>query len=446
MSFPVTFSISPVGSATDQELGLRAFQRVTANVLSVTGATAVLEVDGVQLVAQLTSADQAAELASRSTAQFIVTQLSGQAVTLKLVKNDMPQPAATGTSHGAELAHQILENNNLPLTADNVTIARSLLKQHLPVTPRLLNELMSALANYGTWTEADADLAAAMKAAGLPVTAQSLALVSRQAVQTADALSSLITSLTQALSQNLPPELRRQINASLQALNSLAIDWAGKNSQMADQLKAATETLGRSLENILLEQVRQSANPIPQKSLASLAQLQKMLEQSGNGEVARAVGEFIGDIQRSQFMNVKPDPTPGQGQWSEIGFMIQSAQQKAGGKFSAARLKIAHEARAESSKINPAYTRLILQVDLEPGETVEVDLSLVGKQIRASMMAEDPAWRKTAQDELPFLEEGLGGLGYLLDDVQIGAGNPQPFERIQAAAESARLLTVNIEV
>jgi hypothetical protein len=439
MGFPITFSVSPVGSATDQELGLRAFQRVTAQVLSVTGTTAVLEVEGVPLVAQLTSADQAAELASRGTAQFIVTQLSRQAVTLKLVKNDQPRSTQ---SNGGGLANQILENNNLPLTADTLTLARSLLKQHLPVTPRLLDELMGALADYGTWAEADADLAAAMKSAGLPVTAQSLTLASRQPVQTAQALSSLIATLTQALSQNLPPELRKQITASLQMLNSLVV----KDSQTADQLKAAAGMLGRSLENILLEQIQHPANPIPEKSLASLAKLQKTLEQSGKQEIAQAVGEFMKDIQRSQFMNVKPDPTPGQGEWSEIGFMIQGAQQKAEGKFSSVRLRIAHEARADSSKINPGYTRLILQVDLEAGETVEVDLSLVGKQIRATLMAEDPTWRKLAQDELPFLEEALGGLGYLLGDVQIGAGDPQPVDRIQTVSGNARLLTVNIEV
>jgi len=438
MSFPITFPISPVGSATDQEFGLRAFQRVTAQVLSVTGTSAILEVEGIPLVAQLTSADQAAELASRSTAQFIVTQLSGQAVTLKLIRSEAP---AAGNSSGTELAGQILEANDLPQTAETLTLARALLKQHLPVTPRLLSELTNALADYGTWGQAEADLAAAMKAAGMPVTAQSLILAARQPVQTAEALSNLIAALTQALSQNLPPELRKQINASLQALNALAVNWAGKSPQMADQLKAAAGMLGRSLENILLEQIQHPANPIPQKSLASLAQLQKMLELSGKGETAQAVGEFLGDMWRGQLMNVKPDPTPGLGQWSEIGFMLQG-----GGKNFSARLKVAHESRAESSKINPAYTRLILQVDLQPNETVEVDLALVGKQIRAAMMAEDPAWRNLAQDELPSLEEALGGLGYLLSDVQIGAGKPQPFEKIQIPAGGAPLLTVNIEV
>jgi flagellar hook-length control protein FliK len=199
--------------------------------------------------------------------------------------------------------------------------------------------------------------------------------------------------------------------------------------------------LGRSLENILLEQIQDGAKSIPPKSLATLAQLQAALKQAGQEEAAQALGEFLGDARRGQLMNIKPDPTPGQGQWSEIGFTLRD-----GAKSFLARLKIAHEARAESSKINPAYTRLILQVDLNPDETVEVDLSLVGKQIRAAMVAEDAAWRKAAQEELPSLEAALGGLGYQLDEAQIGAGKPQPFEKIQIPTGGAPLLTVNIEV
>jgi hypothetical protein len=440
MSFPITFPISPVGSAADQDFGLRVFQRVNAQVLSVTGTSAILEVEGHPFVAQLTSADQAAELASRQTAQFIVTELSNQSVTLKLVKSET---LVAGASNAADLAGEILEANNLPQTSESLTLARALLKQHLPVTPRLLSELIDALAEHaaGPWRQAEADLAAAMKAAGLPVTAQSLTLAARTAAPTAEALSRLIAALTQALSQNPPPELRRQINVGLQALNSLAANWAGKSPQMADQLKAAAGMLGRSIENILLEQNQAGEKSISKNSLVLLAQLQTALQEAGQKESAQAVGEFLSDVRREQLMNVKPDPIPGQGQWSEMGFVLRDGE-----KIFSARLKVAHETHAGSSKINPAYTRLILQVDLQADETVEVDLSLVGRQIRAAIMAEDATWRKVAHEELPSLEAALGGLGYQLDEAQIGAGKPKPFEKIQIPAGDVSLLTVNIEV
>jgi hypothetical protein len=444
MSFPGPISISPINNTNDQFFGLRVYQRVTAQVLSVTGMTAILEVDGHPVVAQLTSADQAGTLSSHRTAQFIVTQLTDQSITLKFINNE--QTVSTGVAVGTELAERILENNNMPVTVANLMMTRSMLRQHLPVTLRLLKELQGALSKYGDWGEADADLAAAMKAAGLPVTAQSLTLASRQPVQTADALSQLMAMLTQAASQDLPDAVLSQLKSNLQILNSIILKGDGESSQLADQLKAAVEALGRSMENILLDQIQNPAKPIPEKSLLSLVKLQQMLEQFGKQETAQSVKEFLTEIRQNQFMNVKPDSMPGQGEWSEIGFMIQSAQQKAEEKYSSARLRIAHETKEDSSKINPAYTRLILQVDLEEGKTVEVDLSLVGKQIRTSVMAPDPAWRDQAQDELPSLVDALNELGYALKDFQVGVGDPQPFSRLQVASGSTTLMTVNIEV
>jgi hypothetical protein len=447
MGFPGPFSISPINNTPDQELGLRVFQRITAQVLSVTGTTAVLEVDGHPVVAQLTSADQAAILSSQGTAQFIITELTSQSITLKFIRDEQPQSALIGVvANGPELAERILENNNLPVTVTNLMMTRSMLKQHLPITPGLLKELLGALSDDGQWSEVDADLATAMKSAGLPVTAQSLALASRPPVQTAQSLSRLIEMLTQASIQNLPDELLEQLKSNLQALNSLILKGDEKPRQVADQLKALVDAFGRSLENILLEQIQNPAKPIPEKSLVSLVKLQQMLEQFGKQETAQSIKEFLNEIRQNQFMNVKPDPVPGQGEWSEIGFMIQSAAQKAEGKFSSARLKIAHETKKNSSKINPAYTRLILQVDLEPGKTVEVDLSLVGKQIRTSVMAPNPAWRNQAQDELPSLVGALKDLGYALKDFQVDVGEPQPLGRIKLASDNAHLMTVNIEV
>jgi len=447
MSFPGPISISPISNATDQEIGFRVNQRVNAQIVSVAGTTAILEVDGHPVVAQLTSADQAATLASRNTAQFIVTGLTSQSVTLKFVKNEQTQPALVGSlTSGPELAERILENTNLPVSTGALMVTRALLKQHLPVTPALLKELQDALTEYGDWGEADADLAAAMKSSGLPVTAQSLALAARKPVQTSDALSTLIKTLTQAAGGNLPKEVRDQLLASLQTLNSTVVKWEGESSGLADQLKVMVEALGRSLENILLDLAKDPAKPIPENSLATLMKLQQMLEQIGRREEARAVWEFLNDVRQSQFMNVRPDNLPGQGEWSEVAFMVQSARQQAENKFSPARLRVARESHEDASRINPAYTRLILQVDLKPGETVEVDLSLVGKQIRTSVMGPDPAWCDLAKNELPSLQEALIGLGYSLRDFQVGVGAPQPFSRVHVVSGNPHLMTVNIEV
>ncbi len=445
MSFSGPLPVSPITPTSGQDIGIRAFQRVTAQILSVTGSTAILSIEGHPVVAQLTSTDQAAALLSQPTAQFIVTQLTDQTITLKFIKNEQAQTPGTIFA-GPELAVRLLEQNNIPMTTSNLMMARSVLKQHLPVTSRLLNELLDALSEYGSWGEADAELAAAMKAAGLPVTAQSLKLASRQAAQTGEGLSNLIATLSRLAQQDLPAEVLKQINQNLQILNTVVLKGDGETSQLAEQLKASVELLGRSLENILLEQSQNPNALSPEKSLATLVKLQQTLEQFGQKESAKIINEFLADILQNQFMNVKPDPVPGSGTWSEIGFMMQSAQQKADEKFSPARLRIAHESKADSDKINPAYTRLIIQVDLEPGKTVEVDLSLVGKQIRTSVLAPDPLWCNKAQSELPSLEEALQVLGFSLKDIQIGVGDPQPFGGVAMAMGNANLMTVNIEV
>lgn len=446
MSFPGPISISPISNANEQFFGLRAYQRITAQVISVTGTTAILEVDGHPIVAQLTSSDQATTLTPQSTAQFIVTQLTDQSVTLKYVKNEEAQPALSGViANGSELAERMLESHTIPVTITNLIMTRSLLKQQLPVTAELLNELQSALTGLGDWSEADADLAAAMKSAGLPVTTQSLALAARQPAQTSEAVPQLIASLTQANGQDLPEELLNQLQANIQTLNALILKAGENSSMLADQLKAWVEAFGQSLENILLKKIQNSETSISEKNLLSLLKLQNMLEQVGKQETARSVKEFVNGLRSEQFLNVKSEPMK-YDEWAQVGFLIQNVSQQAQEKFSSARLRIAREPKTDTQKTNPAYTRLILQVDLQPNETVEVDLSLAGKQMRTSVTAPDAEWLKQAQVELPSLSDALTEIGYTLKDFQVEVGNPLPFSRIKSGTGSTNLMTVNIEV
>ncbi len=441
MSFPGPISVSPINNTNEQVFGLRAYQRITAQIISVTGTTAILEVDGHPVVAQLTSADQAATLASQSAAQFIVTQLNDQSITLKFIKNEPAQTVLVGVvTNGTELAERILESNNIPVTVTNLMMTRSLLKQQLPVTPELLNELKNALTEYGKLSEADADLAAAMKSAGLPLTAQSLALAARTPAQTAQTLSQLIKTLSQAASQELPDELLKQLTANLQTLHSLILTADGNSSQLADQLKAAVEAFGQSVENVLLKKIQNSGKSISEKNLTSLVKLQNMLAQLGEKETVQSIKEFLKDIQREQLMNVKPEPSRGYDEWAQIGFMIQNTNQRAEEKFSSARLRIAREPKENSN------TRLILQVDLQSGETVEVNLALAGKQIKTLVKSPDPAWCEQAQNELPSLTDALNELGYTLKDFQVNMETPQTFSRLQPGTGSLHLMTVNIEV
>jgi hypothetical protein len=171
-----------------------------------------------------------------------------------------------------------------------------------------------------------------------------------------------------------------------------------------------------------------------------------MLEQAGRNELAGAIEEFLGDLRLNQFLNTKTDLIQRLDEWSEFDFAIQSAQQQAEREYPSARLRIARESGSHSNKINPANTRLILQVDLEPGETVEVDLSIVDKQVRTRVTAADPVWCQNAQAELPTLEVGLQGLGYILKGGEIIVGKPKQNKRLPESTVGRPLMVVDIEV
>ena len=447
MAIPGLNSVSPLNPLNGPELVLRPFQRVTAQVLSVTATTAVLSIDGYPIVAQLSTADQATALLAQRSAQFVITQLNNQTMTLKFIRTDQAPMNFTGYQiPGAELATRILDQNGIVVTESNLMLARSALQQHLPITPDLLNELMGVLAELGSWGDAEVELAAAMKAAGLPLSVQSLSLAARQNVQYGEAIGQLINALGNAFMQNLPADTKQSLTFNIQMLKEMVVQWTGDSAPLKSQVKNSVEIIGRTLENLLLELSKNPEQVIPEKSLLSLAKLQQLLQKDGVKDAAQAVEKFITDVRQNQLLNVKPDPVPGRGDWSEIGFLLQPGKQLNIDQNIPARLRIAREAGPESGKINPAYTRLILQVDIHPGETIEVDLSLVGKQIRTSVTASDPVWVKNAQGELPRLQEALQELGYMLKETQIGIGYPRPFGALILSPGSTPRMNVDIEV
>jgi hypothetical protein len=192
-----------------------------------------------------------------------------------------------------------------------------------------------------------------------------------------------------------------------------------------------------------LEQI-QNAQALPEKDLLSIVRLQQSLEQAGKNELAGVIHDFLKDLQQGHFLNIKPEPAPGQGEWTEVGFAIQNRQQKANEMLSSARLRIARESDGRSSRINPSSTRLVLQVDVLPGQTVEVDLSIVDTQIRTSVRVPDELWCRQAQEELPSLEEALQTLGFTLRDTHIQPGEPQVFDRFRTSGNSS-FMTVDVE-
>ncbi len=449
MTFPGPLSVSPLHAPQTpaaQELGLHAFQRVSAQILSVSGNTAILTIEGYPVVAQLASPDQAAALLARRTAQFIVTRLTDQEITLKFVNHETPTPAKAPTPNlnGPELAVRLLEQQHLPVTINNLMMARSVLKQHLPVTPGLLDEMQDALAGLTPWGAEQADLAAALKAAGLPLTRQSLALAARPASPAGAGLARLIAALGTASGQEFSPELARLLQDNLGWLRAMVLNGEQGSSQLAEQLRETVRRMGRSLENLLLEQAQQPGQELPETGLVGLLRLRQALEQAGERELAGVVDEFLGDERHHQLLNARE---PGRGEWSEIGLLLQPAAAAAQKLPWAARLRIGRESGPDPVKKDAAITRLQLQVELGSGETVEVDLALAGREIRARLVAPGTAWCEQARVELGSLEAGLQRLGFALQEAQVEVGVPAPFEELLIIRNTDKpLKAVDIEV
>ena len=166
---------------------------------------------------------------------------------MKLAKND-PSGAYSirPASNGPELAVRLLEQHNIPATVSNLMIARSILNKKLPATLGLFNELQEALSGYGVWGDQEAELAAGLKAAGLPVTAQSLALASRQTAKVNDSMARLIALFTDIAGKDLPADLLKQLGSNLQMLHGMVLSGEEEPSKLAEQLKAVVDALGRS--------------------------------------------------------------------------------------------------------------------------------------------------------------------------------------------------------
>ncbi len=449
MNFPGSLPISSIQPASGQDLALRPFQRVTAEVLQVTGTQAILSVEGFPVVAQLSSSEQAAALLSQRTAHFVVTQLANQKLVLKFVPGaDTPASAPQIVVPTRDLASRLLEQYGLSANTQNLTLVRAALDQRLLVTPEVLDELSSVLEQLGTWGEQEAQLAAAIKAAGLPLSAGVLALMGGEHSQTGELMARLLTILRgMSADPRLPADLQQMIQTNLSMLEKTLVDWSGLPKKMADALRASAGTLGRSLENQLLEKLNSSGPFWSEDGLYSLVRLQQMARESGRADLANAIDRLLEEMRQSHLQNVRPDPVPGRGEWANLPIFLQGGQGKAEPAPLSARVFVSRRNTSGDGKIDPHDTHLVIQVELAPGRAVQVDLSLVGKQAQTVVTATTADLCQKAREEIPWLEADLADLGFVMKDSRVESGPLEaPGGIIVQRGRQSTLMGVDIEV
>jgi hypothetical protein len=407
---PGTQPLGPLQRPDDATLGLRLNQRLTAEVLKIATDHVVLALEGVSVVARLTSPEQAAMLAERRMAQFVVRGFSGQTLTLQLA--DPAGANRPALSQPPDLVAGLLRQSGLPADEATLLIARALLDHGLPVTAELVDELAQALAALENWGTKEAQQAAALKAEGLPLTSGALALA-RAGTTLPESLSRLENLLRAFAQSPLPPRLAELAQNALETLSRARLHLSPDRGEIVTQLRELAEVLGRTLEHDLaaLSKATSLAEQAPHMGLLGLAQLRgELAALTGQSPEAAALAagldQFLDAAKLSQLKNVAPTPVPAEGHWLRLTLPLDSGQ--------AAYLRVAYRDGEGADRIDPAHTRLVLQLDLEDGRSLEVDLSVVERQVGAWIRASDEALRACAEAELTGLAEGLSSLGFNL--------------------------------
>lgn len=414
MSLPGPFPVSQVQPTSLQELPFHLYERITAQVTNVSGTQAVLEINGYPVVARLTSKDQAAELLSRRSADFIITQLSADQITLKFVNKSGKVENRAIQGEVQDLAKELSKSIGLQGTENETTLIRAAVKEHLPITRELVNQLLAAVNDSGIDPSEGMMLAVKLKAAGLPVTSASLQLVNQfREMHISDAFSSMINELQNALAQadkNSP--MAKQIQSVLSQLEAIIPDLSSGEEKIGSNLQDLLRVLGKSYENLIKGQMASAAaGDEGSFNLLDVAKLAKKLRQIGNANAADGVDRFLEQVRQSQFFNIKPDEVLAKGQWSEVNFMVKWPDANRY-QTSDAKVRVSYRQEKRSSVIDPEFTNLILQVDLEPAKEIMFNLSLYQKKITAEITSPDPVLTKIFQSSMTEFNDLLKSLGY----------------------------------
>lgn len=422
MNIQAPLPVNQTPNTAQPEGGLRLFQRVTAEIWQINGTQAVISIDGHPIVARLVSQQEAAQLAGKRVAQFIVTAMDQEAITLKIF--NPPQSIAAGSGVGLpvqEMALRILQEYGLPVRPELLLLARAALAQHLEVNPENLQKMLAALGG-GSWGQAEAEMAAAMLAAGLPLNEETLALALRARSIYPQALMQLFASLQAAQSN---PSLTAEQARLLQTLQNLfqhLLLPAGTDVQtLASRIREAVRFGGRSLENILLAEGAAADGQSSTPGWMEAVRLLSQLRQHGLGEIADQVQRFMDQARMNGLLNLPPQVPPGQGVWAEARMLMVNP---AGGgqPLLPVRLRLARREKGNSAHIDPLHTTLNIQVEVRPNQVFQVTLSVVGRQMRLIVTAPDAEWLSETRSEMPSLEEALRQMGYHLQDSRVEVG------------------------
>jgi hypothetical protein len=412
--------VQPGARPIDQPLQLHLNQKVTAEILSVNGEQIEMVIQGYRVVGRLQTNDQAAQLENNRLAQFIVKGTIDGVLQLAIAKADETAITQQTASTISILAQNLLVLNNVDLTDQNIMLSKALLNHGLPVTPQLMEELSEVLNGIPAWGQNEADMAAALKAGGMPLTENTLLLAMQTLPGLAESVSKLQNQLLDLSKGQAGTDITRLADQALKLLQSATIDWSKDLPGLLNDLKQAISVWGKSLES---ELARQTSGESLQgtEGWLSLAQLRNALENNGNRSTVRSIDQFMDGVRQMQFLNTARPVENGNPPWLLVNLPMAAhipGQPSQQGTFFPASLRIAYRTQGKIKRIDPENTRLVLTVDLQNGEYVTADLSVIGKRVGAWLSVSTDELREKAVENLPDLESRLEKLGLSLKVAQ----------------------------
>jgi hypothetical protein len=426
MTIQGTLPINRYDRTGDQTLQLNVNQRVTAEVLEVSGDQVALVIQGVRVVGRLTTSDQAALLSDRQTAQFIIRGMKDGMLQLQLLQ----QPSLSTESGFSlatpflQLARNLLTLNDVEVNEQNLMLSKALLSRGMPVSTDLLNELKQSLSGIPGWGQAEADLAASFKAAGMPLSSGTLALAMEHGPTLTEGSLRLQSMLSKLIDSSNSPEIVRLAKQALEVIQNGTINWDQPLPALMKELPAAVSLWGKSLEAEVASQL-QTRGPLSEgKETASgwsaLTLLRSALDKQGSGNLVLEIDRFMNAVRQMQFLNTARSSDPGNPPWLTINLplsstIIQQNREMAEHKqFFPANLRVAYRSTGKGQAIDPENTRLILSIDLEEGDFMQADLSIIGKRLGAWMTTSSESLKVRAESEIPSLQSGLEQIGMQL--------------------------------
>lgn len=412
---------TPAPDATS--LSLRVGQRLNASVLDIANDHITLVAEGARLTAQIVGHPETVDLEPGKVAHFIVRGMKDGALQLEIAPRGQLAPTTEANRPEPKpLARALLSDLGLEATPENEQIATAMLKAQVPITRANLRELATALDALGQWRPEDADTAAQLKAQGKPITPGALELAQSRLPAPAESINTLARTLTALKTESMPKDVAEAVQRALGQLERIKVQWQSNSGALHQELHDALRVLGHSIERELAQQARADGNQTP-SPLLDLARLSQQLETSSDPAARAAATEirgFIDGLRQSALANLPPDRPQVEPHAYQVALPLQVPGRS---DASAGFLRVATR-DGRSADVHAQMTRVTLRIPLDGEDLIEVDLSVLGKQIGAWVTASSTEVQTAAEAEMSELQIGLSRAGYTLKTARCLVGTP----------------------